>query len=41
MHCAYVDWGDGEWTGEDKEGWLREIGAFFFLHIVKFLSKLP
>ena len=41
MNCAYVDWGEGEWTGGEKGGWPREVGAFFFLHIVKFLNKLP
>jgi hypothetical protein len=30
MNCAYVDWGEGEWTGGDKGGWPREVGAFAF-----------
>jgi hypothetical protein len=30
MNCAYVDWGEGEWTGGDKGGWPRGVGAFFF-----------
>jgi hypothetical protein len=42
MNSAYVDWGEREWTGGDKGGWPREVGTFFFfLHIVKFLNKLP
>ena len=41
MNCAYVDWAEGGWTGGEKGGWPREVGAFIFLHIVKFLNKLP
>jgi hypothetical protein len=38
MNCAYVDWGEGEWTGGDKGEWPREVGAFFFcLHICEAL----
>jgi hypothetical protein len=33
MNCAYVDWGEGEWTGGDKGGWPERSAILFPMHL--------